>query len=437
MQKNFEEERFLEKITEPDKKIDLILTAGQILNENGATNDKIIRVLNRIAIFMKIPQKNISLHITKQIIFLEIFDGEKSVVSFRKCNKMAVDFFVIYSITKISWQILKNSFTFDELKKFFENISAKPKIYSHWQIILAVGIACGGFCCLFGGNCTEIICTVLAAMAGKFTQVKLLKHKVNEFLAIEFAAFVATTFAYFSSPDSLKPTIACSLFLIPGVPIVNSIINMINNFLQNAMLELFRAFLIILSMTAGIIVSAEIFFAANNITVLDFILLETTPDANIFILALAAAICAMGFAIPLNMPKKFLYIVGILGASAIFTKNFLILNFEMDLEYSTFFAALLVGFFSNIISEKLNLVSSILVVPPLLPMIPGVLSYRFLFACMEWKFLTSEQLLTILPYGIDSVQIILAIVLGANLPRWIANEFFEKKHDEKVKKFME
>ena len=67
----------MEKITELDKKIDLILTAGQILNENGATNDKIIRVLNRIAIFMKIPIENISLHIIRQIIFLEIFDGEK------------------------------------------------------------------------------------------------------------------------------------------------------------------------------------------------------------------------------------------------------------------------------------------------------------------------------------------------------------------------
>jgi len=348
---------------------------------------------------------------------------------------MAIDFFAIYSITKISWQILKESITFDELKNFFEEINSKPKIYSHWQIIFAVGIACGGFCCLFGGNFLEIICTALAAMAGKFFQIKLLKHKVNEFLAIEFAAFIATTFAYFLSTDSLKPTIACSLFLIPGVPIVNSIINMINNFFQNSMLELFRAFLIILSMTAGIIVSAEIFFAANNITVMDFILLETTSDTNIFILAAAAAICSMGFAIPLNMPKKFLYIVGILGASAIFTKNFLILNFEMDLEYSTFFAALLVGFFSNIISEKLNLVSSILVVPPLLPMIPGVLTYRFLFACMEWKGLTSEQFLMVLPYGIDVMQIILSMVIGANLPRWIANEFFEKQQAEKLDKF--
>lgn len=424
------------KITELDKKMELILTVGQILNENGATNDKIIRVLYRIALFMKIPKENINLNVTKQIIFLEIFDGEKSVVSFRKCNKMGVDFYIIYSITKISWQILKKSLTLDELKKIFDEISAKPKIYSHWQIILAVGIACGGFCCLFGGNLTEIICTAFAAMAGKFTQIKLLKHKVNEFLAIEFAAFIATTFAYFSVEDSLKPTIACSLFLIPGVPIINAVINMISNFFLNAMLDLFRAFLIILSMTSGIILSGEIFFSADNIKVLDFILLKTTTDTNIFILAAAAAICAIGFSIPLNMPKKFLYIVGILGASTIFTRKFLVYNFEMSPEYSTFIAALLVGYFSIIIAEKLNLVSSILLVPPLLPMIPGVLTYRFLFACMEWQALKPEDFLIILPYGINSIQIILSIVLGANLPRWIANEFFERQQAEKLKKFI-
>lgn len=427
----------MEKITEIDKKMELILTAGQILNENGATNDKIIRVLNRIAMFMKIPTENISLHITKQIIFFEVFDGEKSVVSFRKCNKMAIDFEVISSITKISWQILKASVTLDELKKFFEDINLKPKIYSHWQIIFSVGIACGGFCCLFGGNFIEIICTIISAMAGKFCQIKLLKHKVNEFLAIEIAAFTATTVAYFSHRDSIMPMIACSLFLIPGVPIINSIINMINNFFQNAMIELFRAFLIILAMTGGIIISAEIFFQIDDTNFLEFILFDTTPDTNIFILALAAAICSIGFAIPLNMPKKFLYIIGILGASTIFTRKFLDFQFGLSPEYSTFIAAFLVGYLSNIISEKLNLVSSILIVPPLLPMIPGVLTYRFLFACMEWKALTSEQFLMVLPYGIDIMQIILSIVLGANLPRWIANEFFEKKQAEKLKKFMQ
>lgn len=410
-----------------NQKMELILTAGQLLTENGASNDKTIRVLNRVATFMEIPKENVSLYIMRQIIFLEIFDGEKKVVSFRKCNKTAVDFYVIYSLTKISWQILRESVSLNELKKFLDEIAAQPKIYPHWQIILAVGIACGGFCCLFGGDFIEIICTAISAMAGKFAQIKLLKHKVNEFLAINLAAFVATTVAYFSHISSAMPMIACSLFLIPGVPIVNAVIDMLNKFFLKAMVELFRAFLIILSMTSGIIFSAEIFFQLDNTTFVEFILLKTTPDTNLFILATAAAICSIGFAIPLNMPKKFLYIVGILGASTVFTRNFLNFSLEMSPEYSTFIAAFLVGCFSIIISEKLNLVSSILMVPPLLPMIPGVLAYRFLFACMEWQDLTSEQLLMILPYGIDILQIIFAIVFGANLPRLIANEFLEKK----------
>ena len=114
----------MEKITEVEKKMELILTAGQLLIENGATNDKTIRVLNRIALFMKIPKKNIRLHIMRQIIFLEVFDGEREVLSFRKCNKTAVDFNVIYSLTKISWQILKKSVSLDELKKIFEEINS-------------------------------------------------------------------------------------------------------------------------------------------------------------------------------------------------------------------------------------------------------------------------------------------------------------------------
>ena len=426
----------MEKITELDKKIDLILTAGQILNENGATNDKIIRVLNRIAIFMKIPIENISLHIIRQIIFLEIFDGEKKVVSFRKCNKTAVDFNIIYSITKISWQILKKSVSLDELKKFFDDINSKPKIYSHLQIILAVGIACGGFCCLFGGNFLEIICTSISAMAGKFFQIKLLKYKMNEFLAIDLAAFVATSFAYFLHPTSVMPMVACSLFLIPGVPIVNAVVDMLNKFFLKALTEFFRAFLIIVSMTAGIAFSVEIFFQIYNINFRDFILLETTPDANIFILALAAAICAIGFAIPLNTPKKFLYIVGILGASTIFTRKFFDVSVGLSPEYSILIAAFLVGLFAIIIGEKLNLVPSILLVPPLLPMIPGVLTYRFLFACMEWKALEPEEFILVLPYGIDIMQIIFSIVLGVNLPKLIANKFFEKRYEKKLKKFM-
>ena len=47
----------LEKINELDEKIELLLNIGRILIENGAMNDKTIRILNRFADFMKISEK--------------------------------------------------------------------------------------------------------------------------------------------------------------------------------------------------------------------------------------------------------------------------------------------------------------------------------------------------------------------------------------------
>lgn len=417
----------MQKDSNFNQKMELLLTAGQLLTENGATNDKTIRVLNRIAAFMEIPEKNVRFQIIQQHIFLEVFDGEKSVFAFRKCPKTGVDFQIIYSLTKISWQILKQSVTLDELKKILEDVAAQPKIYSHSKVIFAVGCACGGFCCLFGGTFFEIISTAFCAMIGKFFQIKLLEYKVNEFLSIAFAAFIATSFAYFCSIESLKPTIACALFLVPGVPIINAVIDTMNKFFHKALAELFRTFCIILSMTIGIFFSVELFFKMSQKNFMEFILQETIPEANIFLLAMAAAVCSIGFAIPLNMPKKFLYLVGILGASSVFSRYILYFHVGFNAEYSTFIAAFLIGIFSLIISEKFNLVSSILVVPPLLPMIPGVMIYRFLFACIKSESLEREYMVYILPFGIDILQIIFAIVIGANLPRLIANKVFDKK----------
>ncbi len=362
----------------------------------------------------------------KQIIFLEVFDGEKSVFAFRKCKKTAVDFYIIYSLTKVSWQILKESVTLEELRSIFEYISAKPKIYSHWKIILAVGCACGAFCCLFGGNIYEIICTAFCAMSGKFFQIKLLQHKVNEYFAITFAAFISTTCAYFYPPvPSLKPMIACSLFLVPGVPIINAVVDAINKFFLKSLVEFFRTFCIVLSMTVGIIFSVEFSSRLRYLYFGDFLLMDTAPDLNIFWLSLAGAICAIGFAIPMNIPKKFLLTVGILGASTIFLRNLLCLNVGLNLESSTFVTAFFIGHLAIVISQRLNLVSSILVVPPLLPMLPGVIIYRFLFACEKIEEMDVEELTFIFDKGIDILQIIFSIVIGANLLRLIGQKKFD------------
>ena len=69
------------------QKMEIILNVGKILAENGATTDRIIRNSKRLAAFMKIPEENFNLQVTPSAIFLNIFDGEKSNISFKNKNK--------------------------------------------------------------------------------------------------------------------------------------------------------------------------------------------------------------------------------------------------------------------------------------------------------------------------------------------------------------
>ena len=318
-----------------EKKIELILTVGQVLVESGAANDKITRVIERVATFMDIPEKDYSLHIMKQIIFLEVTHDKKILCSFRKCGT-GIDFEKIYAITKLTWQILKESVSLKEFESKLKKIATQPKNYSHGQIIFAVGAACGGFCYLFGGNIFEAMYTALCAMAGKFCQITLLGRKVNEFISIAFAAFVATVLAYLFPEESLKTTAACALFLVPGVPIINAVIDATNKSFLIAVTEIFRTLCILVAMTVGIVFAINICLQFNEANFIDFLLMETTAESSMFFMAIAAAICSAGFAVPLNMPKKFLWIVGLLGAFSVCFRLILHFNLGLNPEHSTF-----------------------------------------------------------------------------------------------------
>lgn len=73
------------------QKMEIILTVGQVLAENGASTDRVIRSSKRVAEFMKIPEENFNMQVTPSAIFLNVFEDERSNISSRNCEKNAVD----------------------------------------------------------------------------------------------------------------------------------------------------------------------------------------------------------------------------------------------------------------------------------------------------------------------------------------------------------
>ena len=315
-----QQELLRETFAEIGQKVELILTVGQLLVENGATADRVVRDTQRVAAFMGIPAEKFHLHIMFTTLMLNISDENHSHTSFRKCMKHGVDMRIISAISKLTWRALREHYTLEEFRGALKETAGRPRYYVLWQNLLATGIACGAFCILFGCDLRAAIYTAFCAALGKFVQVRCIHAGINGYVGIAFAAFTATVAAYFASflptETPWHPIIACALFLVPGIPIINGLTDMLNTYLISGAAQFLRTLLIVGAMTFGIVFALEIF------PVVDFTNLRMLPDSDYLIFALAAAAGAMGFSILFNLPPRLLAAVGIGGAIAVCTRNF-------------------------------------------------------------------------------------------------------------------
>ena len=433
---HYDEQRELltDTFTAIGQKVELILTVGQLLMENGADAERIVRVTKRVAAFMGIAEEKFHLHIMYTTLMLNVSDENQSHTSFRKCVKHAVDMRIISAVSKLSWQALADHYTLEEFHGRLKEISSRPRYYSEWQVILAIGAACGAYAILFGANFDAAIYTAFASMFGRIIHVRCIKSGINAYVGISFAAFTATTAAYFMhflpTETPWQPIIACALFLVPGVPIINGLSDLLNTYIISGTARFLHTGLIIGGMTFGIV------FAIGLFPVVDFTNLKMLPDDDYLIFAINAAIGAMGFAILFNLPPRLLAAVGFGGALCVCIKNFLIFESACSPELGTLAGAMAFSIIAVKAIHWLHTPMQVLIVPAMIPLVPGVLIYRFLFAMINIRTLTSEQLLGAIQSGVDAALIILAIAIGAATPQIFAARSFARHNKEKQERLL-
>ncbi len=429
-----QQELLREGFAEIGKKSELLLTVGQLLMENGATADRITRDTKRAAAFMGIAEEKFHLHIMYTTLMLNIGDEKQSHTSFRKCLKHAVDMRIISAISKLTWRALRDHYTLEEFQDNLNHISARPRFYSLAQNILAIGIACGAYCILFGCDFPAAIYTGISAIVGKLVQVRCEKSGINPYVGIAFAAFAATVTAYFAhylpTETPRHPMIACALFLTPGIPIINGLTDMLNTYLFTGAARFLRTSLIIGGMTFGIV------FALGMFPVVDFTSLKMLPDSDYLIFASAAATGAMGFAVLFNLPPRLMWAVGAGGALAVCMRNFFVYELGMSSEIGTLVGATAVSALALRAVHFLHTPMQVVIIPAMIPLIPGVLIYRFLFSIINIKTLTADQLLISFQSGVNAALIILAIATGAAMPNIFANRRFERQKKEEQERLL-
>lgn len=93
---------------------------------------------------------------------------------------------------------------------------------------------------------------------------------------------------------------------------------------------------------------------------------------------IAAFIAVAAFSINLEIPKKYIVIVGIVGALG-WICYIVCDEINFPITFSYFISALLVAILSIILSKLLNAVSTIFLIPGILPIVPGVAMYKMIY----------------------------------------------------------
>ncbi|MFN2203284.1 MAG: threonine/serine exporter family protein [Caldilineaceae bacterium] len=140
-----------------------------------------------------------------------------------------------------------------------------------------------------------------------------------------------------------------------------------------------------------------------------------------------AGIAALGFSILFNVPVRTLAACALAGSLAYLTRTLMAGPAGLSAETATLIGATLVGFASVGMSRRLHVPAPVLVMPGVIPLIPGALAFRTMIDLLNLTAapLPDEALVAIAAVNtIRTILIIGAIAVGVAIPSLI----FRRRH---------
>jgi len=138
------------------------------------------------------------------------------------------------------------------------------------------------------------------------------------------------------------------------------------------------------------------------------------------------------YSIIFNTPRKLLALVALEGTLTMLMRNVLMNEFGLSQAIGSFAAAAVVGISALKVIHIVHTPNTLLIIPPIIPLVPGVLLYRLLFAILHIQTISAEELLQALRFGVDGMTIILAIVIGVSIPNIFIQSRIEAQQQSEI-----
>lgn len=261
------QESLEEKQTPARHVADLILEVSVLLIESGAHCGRISRNIKRLAETLDFKAELFISFSGICVTVIDNSDPQNTASRIRNVSKQGVHYSVVTEISLLTWEAYQQHLSIDEIEQKLEKVRHAPK-HKIWHIRICIALASASLCILAGGNWIDGLFGFAAGFLGLITRQVLLKKGYNQMLAILAAAFVATCITsldvitqWGESPE--KAVATGVLFLIPGVPLINCIIDFIEGYFTAAIARGAYGGFILLCIALGMFFSMTLFGLQN------------------------------------------------------------------------------------------------------------------------------------------------------------------------------
>lgn len=438
------------------RKLDLLVRTGVILMASNADCPRIMRNMQRCEAYLGLPHEYIHIFLNYNIIMVNLSDETHSFSKYQRVDSHCVEFTVISKVSKMLWTAIREDWSLDRYEQELEALKHVKKQYSPWMIAVCAGFACGGFCVQFGCDWPAFFYASIPAILGFRLKMFIGKLHWNGYVNIAICAFVATLLAWLTTFISLNPTLAsalpsflhsdtpyhpfmaCMLFIVPGVPLINFVTDMVSDYVQVGLTRAVTTLMIILAMSFGIVLAIQVCGIDNFVKNLSM-----TPHNTFLDYAIAAAVSSMGFATIYNTPKRIMPVIAVIGILAVCTRNFVNLgpsNGNIGLDQGIIIGSFVGSCVASLIATKSqhlhHVPHQVLAIPAVIPMIPGVMMYRALFGFIQMDGVVGE-LTFAFNWAIKASLVILFIALGVAIPNVFVRRMIQPKRKQKLLKLVE
>lgn len=232
----------------------LIAQAGQMLLAHGAESTLVADIMRRMGIACDMHEVEVAL--TSNSLVVTTVYNEHCITTARRCQDRGINMRAVTQIQRICIMMEKGIMDFTLAQKKLNAIS--PERYPRWIVIIMIGLSCGAFSRLAGGDWTIFLATFIAAAGGMAVRLEIAHRHFNPLLNFATTAFVTTIIsAQAVNYDwGNKPSLvmACSvLMLVPGFPLINSVADMLKGYVNTGIARFMMATLLTLATCLGII----------------------------------------------------------------------------------------------------------------------------------------------------------------------------------------